>query len=80
LRRAKKSRQTAVEAAGLALKSGDIRRYCELLFIAGEYDLALGAAAVSYAFWQNLVLARAEIEAGAEERAELMLIAGRRTD
>jgi WD40 repeat protein len=78
LRRAKKSRQTAIDAADLALKSGDVKRYCELMFIAGEFDLALAAApAVSYNFWQNLMTARAELEKGTEEGADLTLIAGK---
>jgi hypothetical protein len=48
------------------------------MFIAGEYDLALSAApAVSYNFWQNLMVARAELEKGSEEGADLALIAGK---
>jgi hypothetical protein len=52
LKRSQKVKQTVIEAAGLALKSGDTKRYCELMFIAGEYNMALATApSVSYAFW-----------------------------
>ena len=78
LMRAKKARKTAINAADLCLKSGDIKRYCELMFIAGEFDIALSAApAVGYKFWQNLMIARASMLRGSEESAELTLIAGK---
>jgi WD40 repeat protein len=78
LLRAKKSRQTVIDAAELSLKSGDVKRYCELMFLAGEHDLALSAApAVSYNFWQALMLARAQMQRGTQEAADLMLLAGK---
>ncbi|OHT15812.1 hypothetical protein TRFO_13835 [Tritrichomonas foetus] len=81
LMRAKKARKTAISAADLCLKSGDIKRYCELMFIAGEFDLALSAApAVGYNFWQNLMIARAAMLKGSEDSAELTLIAGKPRD
>jgi hypothetical protein len=41
-------------AARLELLAGNVKRYCELMFAAGEYEKALAAApAVSFAFWQN---------------------------
>lgn len=81
LMRAKKAKQSTIDAADLCLKSGDVKRYCELMFMAGEYDLALAAApAVGYNFWQNLTLARAEMVKGTEEAADLTLIAGKPKD
>lgn len=78
LMRAKKARLSAIAAADLCLKSGDIKRYCELMFIAGEFNVALSAApAVGYNFWQNLMMARAAMLKGTEEAAELTLVAGK---
>ena len=78
LMRAQKAKQTAIDAADLCLKSGDVKRYCELMFIAGEHDVALAAApAVSYNFWQNLMMARAQMLEGTEEAAEITLVCGK---
>lgn len=77
LRRAQHAKQTAIAAADLCLKSGNIKRYCELMFIAGEYDAALAVApGVSYKFWKNLMSIRAEMLDGSEASAELSLLAG----
>ncbi|KAK8876408.1 hypothetical protein M9Y10_006614 [Tritrichomonas musculus] len=81
LMRSKKARTSAIAAADLCLKSGDIKRYCELMFIAGEFNMALSAApAVGYNFWQNLMMARAQMLKGTEEGAELTLVAGKPID
>ena len=67
LTRAKKSRAKVLEAADLYLKTGVYKKYCELMFICGEFDKALAAAPnVSYSFWQSLAEARAKIEKGKE--------------
>lgn len=78
LARAPAARKRLIEAAELSLNSGDIKRYCELLFVAGEYNKALAAApAVSYAFWQNLMMIRSDMMKGSEQSAQLALIAGK---
>jgi len=77
LNRAKRSKALALEAAELCLLSGNIKKYCELMFICGEFDKALALApVVGYNFWQSLILARAKMVEGSEEDAELKLIAG----
>lgn len=78
LMRGQKAKQAAIDAADLCLKSGDVKRYCELMFIAGEHDAALAAApAVSYNFWQNLTIARAQMLEGSEQAADLLLVCGK---
>lgn len=63
LMRSKKEKGRLLDAADIALKSGDTKRSCELLFMVGEYDKALAMApAVSYKFWQNLTTTRAKIQ------------------
>jgi hypothetical protein len=78
LSRAPTARRNLVDAADLSLKSGDVKRYCELLFIAGEHDRALSAApAVSFNFWQGLMTMRSDMLKGSEMSAQFALIAGR---
>lgn len=79
--RSKNARKTAMEAAELALKSGHPKKYCELMFICGEFDMALSVApSVSYNFWQTLVSARAAMLKGSQEAADLLIIAGKPLD
>lgn len=60
------------------MKSGDIKRYCELMFIVGEFNMALSVASVvGYNFWQNLMIERAVMLRGTEEATELILVAGK---
>ena len=76
--RARNAQKSIKEAAELSMKCGDIKRACELLFLAGEYNLALSfAPAVSYRFWQNLVLMRSEMLKGSDESAIHAVIAGK---
>ena len=77
LARAPAARRKLIEAADLCLNSGNVKRYCELLFVAGEYEKALAAApGVSYAFWQNLMMMRSDMLKGSEQSAQLALVAG----
>jgi WD40 repeat protein len=77
LSRAPAARQSLIDAADLSLKSGDVKRYCELLFIAGEHEKAVAAApAVSFNFWQELIAMRSDMLKGSEQSAELALVAG----
>ncbi|EAY13095.1 hypothetical protein TVAG_212770 [Trichomonas vaginalis G3] len=79
--RSKKAKKLAMEAAELAIKSGHTKKYCELMFICGEFDLALSVApSVSYNFWQTLVKARATMLKGTPEAADLLIIAGKPLD
>jgi WD40 repeat protein len=78
LSRAPAARKSIIDAADLSLKSGDVKRYCELLFIAGEHDKALAAApAVSFNFWQELISMRSDMLKGSEQSAQLALVAGK---
>ena len=79
--RGRNSKKQAIDAAHLALKSGNTKKFCELMFICGETDIALAIAPqVSYNFWQSLVLAKAQVLKGTEEAAEYYLIAGKPKD
>lgn len=75
--RGKGSRKRAMETAEAALFSGDPKKYCELMFLCGEYDMALAVApCVSYQFWQSLTLARAKLLDDSPNIANYSLIAG----
>lgn len=77
LLRSKLQKQKVLEAADLSLKCGNMKRFCELSFLAGEYEKALSfAPAVSFKFWQNLIIERANMMKGTAQCAEYNLIAG----
>ena len=79
--RIRKLHQAALDAADLALKSGHLKKYCELMFICGEFDLSLAIApSVSFDFWQSLLMARERMVETPEEAEELLLIAGKPRD
>ena len=62
IKKAIKSRKRMVNAASLALLSGNPKKYCELMFAAGEYDKAVAAApSVSVDFWQNMIKERIKL-------------------
>ncbi|OHT12484.1 hypothetical protein TRFO_17637 [Tritrichomonas foetus] len=76
LLRAKNAKRSLTEAADISLKTGDIKKACELLFLAGEYDKAISfAPAVSYKFWQNLVMMRGQMLRGTEGEPEHSVVA-----
>jgi len=55
-RNALKSKERLMNAAKIALKSGDIKQYCEFMYSAGEKLKALSfASSVSFEFWQLLM-------------------------
>lgn len=81
MQRLKSAKKLALDAAEISLKIGNIKRYCELMFVCGEFDAALSVApAVSSQFWRSLVLARAKMLEETEEGANLLIIAGNKED
>ncbi|EAY08205.1 hypothetical protein TVAG_308110 [Trichomonas vaginalis G3] len=63
LERAKNSKSKVISAAELYLKMGNHKKYCELMFVCGEFDKVLAAAPyVSYNFWKSLMESRAKID------------------
>jgi hypothetical protein len=73
--KSKKYRQSAIQVAKECLLSGNVKKYCELMFICEEFDAALAVApSVSYAFWQSLSLAKAQLVD--EEAKEILLYTG----
>lgn len=77
LQRAKNSRSRVIEAAELFLKLGNHKKYCELMFICGEFDKALAAAPfVSYNFWKSLMESRAMIEEKSKNSFILKILCG----
>jgi hypothetical protein len=75
IRRAVKSREKMQEAAKLELYMGNVKRYCELMFAAGEFDLAIAAApAVSVRFWSEMVKNRAKLYDDANDIANCYLV------
>ena len=79
LKRARvKSKEQMVMAAEKELRAGNIKKACELLFSAGEYDKSLGMApSVSYEFWQNLMQKRAEVCQSPNDKAKALVLAGK---
>lgn len=76
LLRAKNAQKNAYEAIDLYMKTGNIKQACELLFLLGEYDKALSfAPAVSYNFWQNMMILRSNMLTGMN-KAIYSIIAG----
>lgn len=81
IQKSKKYKMLAEEAAQAALRNGQPNRFCELMFLSGNYDEALIVAPmISYGFWQGLIDARIQMLGNTQEAAELSLIAGRVDD
>ncbi|EAY06321.1 hypothetical protein TVAG_065780 [Trichomonas vaginalis G3] len=81
IQRLKSAKKVALEAADLSLKCGKLKKYCELMFLCGEYDAAIAVApSVSYSFWKSLVLAKSKLCEGTEEESDLLIIAGQTED
>ena len=56
IKRAITAKEKNLEAAKLHLQMGNIKKYCEFMFMAGEYEKACAAApAVSVEFWKNMM-------------------------
>lgn len=61
IKQAIKNKERLIQAAEYELKMGNIKRYCEFMFTAGEHAKAAAAApAVSVKFWQAMLKACAD--------------------
>lgn len=77
IKKAIKSRERMINAAKLALMSGNQKKYCELLFAAGEYDKALAVApSVSYEFWRNLMKERIKLFESTNDKVNYQILIG----
>lgn len=77
IKKAIKSRERMLNAARLSLLTGNRKKYCELLFAAGEYDKALAAApSVSYEFWRNLMKERMKLYEETNDKVNCKIIIG----
>jgi hypothetical protein len=58
-----------------------VKQYCELLLHCGEYDRALAAApAVSFSFWQELMLTRSILLKNDDNVIDFEIIRGKSTN
>jgi WD40 repeat protein len=79
LKRAINHSERMAAAARLELLAGNRKRYCELLFAAGEVDKALaGAASVSVRFWQELTRKRLKLYTSQNSIANGLSLIGER--
>jgi WD40 repeat protein len=77
IKRAIRNKERMMQAAKFELFMGNIKHYCELMFAAGEYDLAVAAApAVSHGFWSEMVKNRAKLLELPKDIAKCMLMSG----
>lgn len=77
IKKAIKSKERMLSAAKLALLTGNQKKYCELLFAAGEYDKALAVApSVSYEFWKNLMKERIKLFEDENDKVNYQIITG----
>ena len=73
-----KKEDRLLEAANLYLKSGQLKEYCDVMVLLGDFEKALCfAPSVSIEFWQKIAEMQAEKEAGnvSEEAVETCLMA-----
>lgn len=78
IKQAIKQRERLVQAANISLHCGDIKKYCELMFEAGERSKALMAApAVSAEFWADMISKSAEMEENPKLKLAYLLASGK---
>ena len=71
------SREKTKEAARMELQAGNIKKYCELMFVAGEREKALAAApAVSVDFWKQMVKNMIKVSDDENEKVTYSLAIG----
>ena len=77
IKQAIKQKERYLQAAELMLKMGNIKKYCEFMFNAGEHMKAVAAApGVSVKFWKAMVEACAEVSEDQNQQVALNLAIG----